>query len=112
MSMTALAVIAALVTALCVGYHFGQRAGSTPLTWKERTSRAALCRHVLSLIVLITARRVQQSSFAGRVPAYALVVRGLKATVHDHAPGSWITPSCWPLPTRLTSTQRLWPTAR
>jgi hypothetical protein len=30
--MTALAVISALVTALCIGYHFGQRAGSTPST--------------------------------------------------------------------------------
>lgn len=83
--MTAPAVIAALVTALCVGYHFGRRAGSTPANWKKRTSRAALCRHVLSLIVLITARRVRQSSLTERVPAYAVVVRGLKATVHEHA---------------------------
>jgi hypothetical protein len=40
--MTALAVISALVTALCIGYHFGRRAGSTPSTWRKRTSRVAL----------------------------------------------------------------------
>ena len=98
--MTALAVIAALVTALCVGYHFGQRAGSTPSTWKKRTSRAALCGHVVSLIVLITARRIRQSSLAERVPAYAVVVRGLKATVHDVLRPAGLLRAAGPFPQR------------
>ena len=34
--MTALAGISALVTALCIGYHFGRRAGSTPSTLSPR----------------------------------------------------------------------------
>ncbi len=62
--MTALAVISALLTALCIGYHFGRRAGSTPSTWKKRTSRVALGRLAVSLLVLMTARRIRQSSRA------------------------------------------------
>jgi hypothetical protein len=62
--MTALAVISALVTALCVGYHFGRRAGTTPSPWKKRTSRVALGRLAVNLLVLMTARRIRQSSRA------------------------------------------------
>jgi hypothetical protein len=62
--MTALAVVSALVTALCIGYQFGRRAGSTPPTWKQRTSRMGLGRRAISLLVLVTARRIQR-----RVPA-------------------------------------------
>jgi hypothetical protein len=62
--MAALAVISAMVTALCIGYHFGRRAGSTPSTWKKRTSRVALGRLAVSLLVLMTARRIRQSSRA------------------------------------------------
>jgi hypothetical protein len=62
--MTALAVISALVTALCIGYHFGRRAGSTPSTWKKRTSRVALGRLAVSLLVLMAARRIRQNSRA------------------------------------------------
>ena len=65
--MTALAVISALVAALCIGYHFGRRVGSTPSTWKKRTSRIALGRLAISLLVLITARRIRQSLHAERV---------------------------------------------
>jgi hypothetical protein len=57
--MTALAVIPALVVALCVGYHVGRRAGSTPSTWKKRTSRVALGRLAINLLVLMTARRIR-----------------------------------------------------
>ncbi len=57
--MTALAVISALMTALCVGYYFGRRAGSPPLTWKSRTSRARLGKLAMGLVVLMIARRVQ-----------------------------------------------------
>ena len=63
--MTALALIAALGTALCVGYHLGRRAGSKPSTWKKRTSRVALGRLAINLLVLMTARRVRQSFHGG-----------------------------------------------
>jgi hypothetical protein len=62
--MTPIAVICAVVTALCVGYHFGRRTGSTPSTWKKRTSRAALGRAALSLILLMIARRGRRSFLA------------------------------------------------
>jgi hypothetical protein len=76
--MTALAVVSALVTALCIGYHFGRRAGSTPSTWKKRTSRVALGRLAINLLVLITARRVRQSFLAGRVFPDAVGIWGLR----------------------------------
>ena len=59
--MTPIALICVAVTALCIGYHCGRRAGSTPVTWKKRTSRAALARAALSLILLASARRVQRN---------------------------------------------------
>ena len=73
--MTALAVISALVTSLCIGYHFGRRAGSTPPTWKQRTSRVALGRRAISLVVLMTARRVQRSFPAQRTFDPLLLLR-------------------------------------
>jgi hypothetical protein len=76
--MTALAVISALVTALCIGYHFGRRAGSTPSTWKRRTRRTALGRLAITLIVLMIARRVRQSFVAERALPAAAGVWGLK----------------------------------
>jgi hypothetical protein len=76
--MTALAVISALVTALGIGYHFGRRAGSTPSTWKKRTSRVALGRRAVNLLVLMTARRIRQSFPARRVFPDALGIRGLR----------------------------------
>jgi hypothetical protein len=77
-TMTVLAGIAALVMAICVGYYFGRRAGSTPSTWKKRTSRIALGRLAISLLVLLTARRVRQSLRAGHLPPGAVYVRGLR----------------------------------
>jgi hypothetical protein len=65
--MTALAVISALVTVLCIGYHFGRRAGSTPSTRKKRTSPVALGGLAISLLVLMTARRIRPSFLARRV---------------------------------------------
>ena len=56
--MTALALICALGTALCLGYYLGRRAGSKPPTWRRRTSRIALGRLALNLVVLMAARRV------------------------------------------------------
>jgi type II secretory pathway component PulK len=64
--MTALAVISALVTALCTSYHFGWRAGSTPSTWRKRTSRVALSKLAVSLLLMIV-RRIRQSFLAERV---------------------------------------------
>lgn len=55
--MTMLAAVAALAVAMGVGYYFGRRAGSTPPSWKRRTSRVALGRLAISLLVLLTARR-------------------------------------------------------
>lgn len=65
--MTALVMISALVSALCTGYYFGRRAGSTPSTWKKRTSRVAMGRLAMNLLVLMTARRVRRRFRAGRV---------------------------------------------
>jgi hypothetical protein len=64
--MTALVAISALVTALCTGYYFGRRASSTPSTWTKRTSRVALSRLAINLLVLMAARRIRQSFQAGR----------------------------------------------
>jgi hypothetical protein len=63
--MTALAVIAALVTVLCIGDRFGRRAGSTPSTWRKRTSQVALGRLAIRLVMLMTVRRIRQSSWPG-----------------------------------------------
>lgn len=76
--MTALAVISALVAALCIGYYFGRRAGSTPLTWKKRTSRVALGRLAINLLVLMTARRIRRSFMARRVFRDAVGICGPK----------------------------------
>jgi hypothetical protein len=58
--MTVLAAFAALTMATCVGFYFGRRAGSTPSTWKKRTSRIALGRRAANLLVLVAARRIRQ----------------------------------------------------
>ena len=76
--MTALAVISALMTALCIGYHFGRRAGATPPSWKHRTSRTALGKRAIGLVVLMTARRIQRNFPAPRALPAAVGVWGLK----------------------------------
>lgn len=65
--MTPLVVIAALVTALCIGYYFGRCARSKPPSWKKRTSRVALARLAINLLVLVTARRVRKSFLPRRM---------------------------------------------
>ncbi len=75
--MTVLVGIAALAMATCVGYYFGRRAGSAPSTWKRRTSRIALGRLAVSLLVLLTARRIRQSFRAERMLPGAVHLRGL-----------------------------------
>jgi hypothetical protein len=65
--MTMLAGIAALAMATCVGYYLGRRVGARPSTWQRRTSRIALGRLAISLLVLLTARRIRYSFRAGRM---------------------------------------------
>jgi hypothetical protein len=76
--MAALAMICALVTALCIGYYLGRRAGSTPPSWKRRTSRIALGRLAVNLLVLLTARRIRRGFVAERVLPYPLDISGLR----------------------------------
>jgi hypothetical protein len=59
--MMVFAVLCALATAAWIGYYAGRRAGSTPSTWKKRTSRIALGRLAINLLVLVTARRVRRT---------------------------------------------------
>ena len=76
--MAPTAVICVVVTALCIGYHFGRRAGSTPSTWKKRTSRTALGRVAIGLIVLMIARRVRLNFLAKHALRNAVGVGALK----------------------------------
>jgi hypothetical protein len=70
--MTVVAGIAALAMATCVGYYYGRRAGARPLAWQKRTSRMALGRLAISLLVLLTARHIRYRFRAGRmVPGQA-----------------------------------------
>jgi hypothetical protein len=58
--MAVFALLCALATATSIGYYLGRRAGSSPSSWKKRTSRIALGRLAISLLVLMTARRIRQ----------------------------------------------------
>jgi hypothetical protein len=64
--------IAALTTAACGGYYLGRRAVSTPSTWRKRTSRTALGGRAISLLMLVTARRIRRSMRAK--PAFGAAV--------------------------------------
>ena len=75
--MAALAVISALVMALCIGYYFGRSAGSTPASWKKRTSRVALGRLAISLLMLLTVRRIRRSFLAKSLLRDAIGVRAV-----------------------------------
>jgi hypothetical protein len=66
--VTVVAVICALATATCIGYYLGRRAGSKPSTWKKRTSRIALGKQAMSLLVLITVRRIRHGFRDERLP--------------------------------------------
>ena len=59
-TMTVLAAFAALALAMSVGYCCGRRAGSPRSTWRKRTSRVALGKHVVDLVVAVAARRVRR----------------------------------------------------
>jgi membrane protein DedA with SNARE-associated domain len=58
--MTMLAGIAAVAMAMCIGYYFGRRVGSKRTTWKKRTSRLTLGRLAITLLVLLSARRIRR----------------------------------------------------
>jgi hypothetical protein len=76
--MTVLAAIAALAAAMCLGYYCGRRVGSTRPTWKKRTSRVALGRLVISLLVVLSARRIRHRFRAERVFTDAFYRSGLR----------------------------------
>ncbi|OCB28651.1 hypothetical protein A5674_16040 [Mycobacterium malmoense] len=81
--MTVLAGIAALAVAACLGYYLGRRAGSTPRSWKRRTSRIALGRLAISLLVLFTARRAM-TMWAPRCVAPLGLLRGSVARIRPY----------------------------
>ena len=92
-TMTVLAVFAALALAMSVGYYCGWRAGSAPSTWKKRTSRVALGRRAVNLVVLVAARRIERRFRAGlfglRILAPLGLLRGSVTRVRSYrgAPG-------------------------
>ena len=47
-----------------MGYYFGRRQVVAPPTWQQRTSRIALSRLTMDLLVALTARRVRRSTMA------------------------------------------------
>jgi hypothetical protein len=65
--MAVFALLCALATAALIGYYLGRSAGSRPPTWKQRTSRIALGRLAISLLMVITARRVRRMRTVGPV---------------------------------------------
>jgi hypothetical protein len=76
--MAVLAVICALAMATWVGYYAGRHAGSSRPSWKKRTGRIALGRLVISLLLLMTARRVRQRFHAERLLRDAVTMSGLR----------------------------------
>jgi len=72
------AEIAGLTMATCGGYYLGRRAGSTPSTWRKRTSRTALGRRAISLLMLVTARRIRRRFRAEPMFAEAARLWGLR----------------------------------
>jgi hypothetical protein len=71
--VTVLAGVAALLMAAGMGYYMGRRQTVAPPTWKRRTSRIALGRLTVDLLVALTARRVRRSPVA--IVASSLLAR-------------------------------------
>ncbi|WP_428341773.1 hypothetical protein [Mycobacterium sp.] len=96
-TMTVLAAFAALALAMSAGYYCGRRAGSAPSTWKKRTSRVALGKRTVHLLVLLAARRFRRSLRAEpiveligpRMPASLGLLRGSVTRMRSYrsAPG-------------------------
>jgi hypothetical protein len=57
--MAVFALLCALAIATLIGYYLGRRAGSSSPSWKKRTSRIALGRLAINLLVLMAARRLR-----------------------------------------------------
>jgi hypothetical protein len=79
--MMVVPAVCALATATWLGYFVGRRVGSTPSTWKSRTSRVALGRRAINLLVLITVRRVRHRVGFECVLPVAPVLWGVRTTV-------------------------------
>jgi len=90
-TMTVLAAFAALALATSAGYYWGRRARCTPSPWKKRTSRMALGRRAVNLVVLVAARRIERRLRTGplRVLAPLGLLRGsvTRMRAYRGAPG-------------------------
>ncbi len=71
--MTVLAGVAALLMAAGMGYYMGRRQAVAAPTWKQRTSRIALGKLTIDLLLALAARRVRRSTMA--MVASSLVAR-------------------------------------
>jgi hypothetical protein len=76
--MMVVAGIGVLAMATSVGYYVGRRAGSTPSTWKKRTSWITLGKLAVRLLVLLTARRIRRSLRAEHLLADTMQLWGLR----------------------------------
>lgn len=74
--MTVLVAMCGLAAAACFGYYAGRHATSSPPTWKRRTSRIALGRLAIGLLVAVTARHVRRRFALQRVVAGVVGGRG------------------------------------
>lgn len=82
--MTVFAVIAALAITTCLGYYTGRRAASTPPSWRKRTSRIALSKQAINLLVMITARRIRQRVRAERIVSDIAARYGMRIVAPPH----------------------------
>jgi hypothetical protein len=104
--MTELGVIAALMTALCIGYHLGQRAGTDRPTWKTRTSRLMLSRLAVNLLLALTARRILRTVLGRRLIADKARVRRLRFQLPGNACRGGITQRQRDIPVRRRDLRR------
>jgi len=92
-TMTVLAAFAALALAMSAGYYCGRRARCTPSPWKKRTTRMALGRRAVNLVVLVAARRIERRFRAEPIVLRMLAPLGLlrgsvtRARTYRGAPG-------------------------
>ncbi|MGH3968831.1 MAG: hypothetical protein ACRDTV_12120 [Mycobacterium sp.] len=76
--MTVLVAMCALAAATGFGYYVGRRATSTPSTWRKRTSRVALGRLAVGLLVAVAARHIRRRFALARVLSDAIGIRGMR----------------------------------
>ena len=77
--MAVLVLICALATTACVGYYAGRRAGSAPTTWRKRTSRVAIGRLGMSVVMLVAVRRIRRTFLAHRLVRDAMGIADLRS---------------------------------